>query len=58
MRRVIIKCSIVGGPVSVTDLFQSPFENELPFPNAMFHTTEHNLDVIYSHLTSYRNENQ
>ena len=42
----------------MTDLFQRPFENELPFPNVMFHTTEHNLDVIYRHLTSYGTENQ
>ena len=49
---------VVGGPVSVTDLFQWPFENELPFLNVMFHTTEHNLDVIYRHLTSYGTKNQ
>ena len=42
----------------MTDLFQRPFENELPFPNVMFHTTEHSLDVIYRHLTSYGTENQ
>ena len=34
------------------------FENELLFPNAMFPTTEHNLDVIYRRLTSYGTENQ
>ena len=56
--QIIGNLFIVGGPVSVTDLFQWPFENELPFSNAMFHTTEHNLDVIYRHLTSYRTENQ
>ena len=27
------------------------FKNELSFPNAMFHTTEHNVDVICSCLT-------
>ena len=40
------------GPVSVT------FENELPFPNARFHTNENSLDVIYSCLTLHGIKNQ
>ena len=49
---------IIGWPVSVRDLFQWPFENELLFSNAMFNTTETSLDVIYRCLTSYGTENQ
>ena len=27
------------------DLFQQPFENDQPFPNAMFHATEHKTEL-------------